>query len=156
MWSKAYEGAGARFSEHTEHPPVSIIVRQHAREEETKFFLSPVTLATGCSLSQETRRDRIYSPGHSKSQCLHTARAPSSPAPRLSMQKLGAVVKGKWACYRKSHGSDRVVRTTEGRGLFAWRCTPPAPGASVPAARPAPAGTGSAAARPAWHCGHCA
>lgn len=121
-----------------------------------KILSEPSHTGHRCSLSQETRRDCIYSPGHSKSQCLHTARAPSSPAPRPSMQKLGAVVKGKWACYRKSHGSDRVVRTTGGRGLFAWRCTPPAPGASVPAARPAPAGTGSAAARPAWHCGRCA
>lgn len=94
MWSKAYEGAGAHFSEHTEHPHVSITVRQQAREEGTKFFLSPGTLATGCSLSQETRRDCIYSPGCSKSHCLHTARAPLSPAPCLSVQKLGDVVKG--------------------------------------------------------------
>ena len=94
MWSKAYEGAGGHFSEHTEHPHVSITGRQQARDKETKFFLSPVTLVTGCSLSQETRRDCIYSPGHSESRCLHMARAPLSLAPRLSTPKLGDVVKG--------------------------------------------------------------
>lgn len=44
MWSKAYKEAGAHFSE---HPHVSITVRQRAREEETRFFLSPATVAAG-------------------------------------------------------------------------------------------------------------
>lgn len=40
-----------------------------AREEETKLPLSPVTLGMGCWLSQKSRRDSVYSPGHRQCHC---------------------------------------------------------------------------------------
>jgi len=84
--------------------------------EEAKSFLSPVMPATGCSLSQEAGRDCNYSPGCSKSHCLHVARAPPSPALCPPAHQLGAVLKGMDL-------SGTVPRTSRGRTYY-WGTWP--------------------------------
>lgn len=138
------------ISQGTQSFPVSALLYNSKQGRRRQVSLSVVTLGMGCWLRQESRRDSVCSPGDRKWHCC-TWRA------RLCAQPIS--LGRSWGMQSRllqSHAAERGTHTTGGRGPFAWRCIPPAPGASAPAARPAPAGTGSGAAGPAWQCRRCA